>query len=99
MKCLTMSSSGEERHPVDGNRNGAMFIVEMVDVVRGAETRRHTCRPGLNGEYSEQGKPQEQSGAVHEAHAEAKARLSQHRGATQYWSHVDQIRMSPRSTR
>lgn len=32
---LTMASSGEEGHPVDSNRNGAMLIVEMVHMVRG----------------------------------------------------------------
>ena len=47
-----------ERHPVDGNRNGAVLIVEMVDMVRGAETRRHTCCSSLYGEESEQCKPE-----------------------------------------
>lgn len=51
-KYLTMAPSGKKRHPVDGNRNSAMLIVEMVDMVRGAETRRHTCCPSLDGEQS-----------------------------------------------
>lgn len=53
-----MAPSGKKRHPVDGNRNGAMLIVKMVDVVRGAETRRHTCCSSLDGEHSKQGEPE-----------------------------------------
>lgn len=53
-----MAASGKKRHPVDGNRNSAMLIVEMVDMVRGAETRRHTCCSSLDGEHSKQGEPE-----------------------------------------
>lgn len=49
-KRLTMAPSCKKRHPVDGNRNSAMLIVEMVDMVCGTETRRHTCCPSLDGE-------------------------------------------------
>lgn len=45
-----MASSRKKRHPVDGNWNRAMFIVEVVDMVCGAETRRHTCSSSLDGE-------------------------------------------------
>lgn len=61
---LTMAPSGKKRHPVDGDRYGAMLIVKMVDVMRGAETGRHTCCPSLDGECSEQGEPEGQSRAV-----------------------------------
>lgn len=47
-----MAPSGKKRHPVDGNGNGAMLIVKMVDVVRGAETRRHARCSSLDGEKS-----------------------------------------------
>lgn len=66
---LTMAPSGKKRHPVDGDRYGAMLIVKMVDVMRGAETGRHTCCPSLDGECSEQGEPEGQSRAVTQAHA------------------------------
>lgn len=66
---LTVAPSGKKRHPVDGNGNGAVLIVKMVDVVRGAETGRHTCRPSLDGERGEQGEPEGQSRAVTQAHA------------------------------
>lgn len=36
VRALTMASSGEERHPVDGDRYRAVLIVEMVDMVCGA---------------------------------------------------------------
>ena len=52
-----MAPSGKERHPVDGDRNGAMLIVKMVDMVCSTETRGHTCCSSLDGEHGEQGKP------------------------------------------
>lgn len=66
---LTVAPSGKKRHPVDGNRNGAMLIVKMVDVVRGAETGRHTCCPSLDGERGKQGEPEGQTRAIAQAHA------------------------------
>lgn len=59
-----MAPPGEKGHPVDGNRNSAMLVVEMVDVVRGAETRRHTCRSSLDGQHYNQGEPEGESGTV-----------------------------------
>lgn len=37
-KCLTMAPSCKKRHPVDSNGNSTMFIMEVVDMVCGAET-------------------------------------------------------------
>lgn len=53
-----MAPSGKKRHPVDGNRNSAMLIVKMVDMVRGTETRGHTCCSSLDGKYNKQGEPE-----------------------------------------
>lgn len=53
-----MAPSGKERHPVDGNRNSAMLIVKMVDMVRGTETRGHTCCSSLDGKHNKQGEPE-----------------------------------------
>lgn len=38
---LTVASSCEEGHPVDGDGYGPMLVMEVVDMVRGAQTRRH----------------------------------------------------------
>lgn len=53
-----MAPSGKKGHPVDGDRNRAMLIVKMVDVVRGAEAGRHTCTSSLDGQYDKQGEPE-----------------------------------------
>lgn len=96
---LTVAPSGKKRHPVDGDRNGAMLIVKMVDVVRGAETGRHTCRPGLDGERGEQGEPEGQSRAVTQAHAWTKAGpaagRSERRGGCSQVTHGRQVHDGP----
>lgn len=100
--CLTMAPSGKKRHPVDGNRYGAMLIVKMVDVVRGAETGRHTCCPSLDGERSKQGEPEGQSRAVTQAHAWTKAGpaalWSEHGERCSQLTHVRQVRDGPAPT-
>lgn len=96
---LTVAPSGEKRHPVDGNRNGAMLIVKMVDVVRGAEAGRHTCRPGLDGQRGEQGEPEGQSRAVAQAHAWTEAgraaRRSERGGGCSRVTHGRQVHNGP----
>lgn len=55
---LTVAPSGEKRHPVDSDGDSPVFIVKVVDMVRGAEARGHACRSGLCGEQCEQGDPE-----------------------------------------
>lgn len=69
-EVLTVASSGQERHPVDGDRSGPVLVVEMVDVVCGTEAGRNTCRSSLDGEDGQESVPEEESGAVTEAHAQ-----------------------------
>lgn len=64
---LTVAPSGEKRHPVDSDGDGPVLIVEVVDMVRGAEAGGHAGRAGLDGEQGEQGDPQRQSGAESQA--------------------------------
>lgn len=94
-----MAPSGKEGHPVDGDGNCAVLIVKMVDVVCGAEARRHSSRSSLDGQRDEQGEPEGKSGAVTQAHAEAGAGpvapLCEHRGACKQSIHVCQVRMGP----
>lgn len=40
----TVASPRQEGHPVDGDGNGAVFIMEMVNVMRCAQTGRYSCR-------------------------------------------------------
>lgn len=49
---LTMAPTREKGHPVDGDGHSTMFIVEVVDVVGGAE------RGGDPGRHSWAGKHQ-----------------------------------------
>lgn len=94
-----MAPSGQEGHPVDGDGNCAVLVVKMVDVVRGAEARRHPSRPSLNGQRHQQGQPEGQSGAVRQAHAEARtgpgAPLCEHTGACKQSTGARQVRMGP----
>lgn len=76
-----------------------MLVVKMVDMVCGAEARGHSSRPSLNGQRDEQGQPEGQSGAVRQAHAEARtglaAPLCEHRGACKQSTCAHQVRMGP----
>lgn len=94
-----MAPSGKKGHPVDGDGDCAVLIVKMVDMVCGAEARRHSSRSSLNGQRDEQGQAEGQSGAVRRAHAEAgtgpAAPLCEHRGACKQSTHAHQVRMGP----
>ena len=63
-ESLTVTPSGEKRHPVDSDGDGAVLIVEVVDVVCGAEAGGHTRRPALDGQRRQQGQPERQRGAA-----------------------------------
>lgn len=96
---LTVTPSGEERHPVDGDGDGAVLVVEVVDMVRGAQAGGHASRSRLDGEQSEQGEPEHQLGVVAQAHAQAElgaaAAPSEHGTGREEPPHVRQVHGGP----
>lgn len=94
-----MTPSGEERHPVDGDGDSAVLVVEVVDMVRGAQARRHACRSRLDGEQSEQGEPEHHFGVVAQAHPQAELRPaaapSEHGTGREELPHVRQVHQGP----
>lgn len=94
-----MTPSGEKRHPVDSDGNCAVLVMEVVDMVRGAEAGRHTCRSSLDGEQSEQGEPEHELGVIAQAHAETELRpaapLSEHGTGCEEPAHVGQVHQGP----
>lgn len=91
-KCLTMPRSRKKRHPVDRNGDGTMFIVEVVDMVGGAQTRRNSRRTGLDWEQSNQGEPEYLPRTITQTHAETElgpgAPVSEHGGGCKKSTHV-----------
>lgn len=50
-KALTMAPACKKGHPVDGNGHGTMLVVEVVDVVGGAQGGRDSGSHGGAGEH------------------------------------------------
>ena len=53
MRVPTVTTTSKEGHPVDGNGHGAMLVVEVVDVVGGAETGGDASSHGRAGEHQQ----------------------------------------------
>ena len=100
---LTMASSGEEGHPVDGDGHSAVLVVEVVDVVGGAEAGRHAGRTSLNGEGSQQDHPQTEPPPAAQTKAQARGRPGRsvpghggHRGGSSQQHHLHMGTGGPR---